>query len=67
MAAVTESKIAVITGASRGLGEGMARHLTRAGVTVIGTSRQPVVVSDLVPVWRLADQQGQQLLRVTCR
>ncbi|MFG1610928.1 SDR family NAD(P)-dependent oxidoreductase [Actinoplanes sp. NPDC049265] len=36
---MTESKMALITGAGRGLGEGMARHLTEAGVTVIGTSR----------------------------
>ncbi|WP_203905791.1 SDR family NAD(P)-dependent oxidoreductase [Virgisporangium aliadipatigenens] len=36
---MTESKIALITGAGRGLGAGMARHLSEAGVTVIGTSR----------------------------
>jgi NAD(P)-dependent dehydrogenase (short-subunit alcohol dehydrogenase family) len=39
MTAVTQPRIALITGAGRGLGEGMARHLTRAGVTVIGTRR----------------------------
>ncbi|MEV6636373.1 SDR family oxidoreductase [Actinoplanes sp. NPDC051470] len=43
---MNQSKIAVITGAGRGLGEGMARHLTQAGVTVIGTSRD----SDLLPL-----------------
>ena len=36
---MTEPKIALITGASRGLGEGMARHLIEADVQVIGTSR----------------------------
>lgn len=34
---MAQQKIALITGAARGLGEGMARHLTAAGVTVIGT------------------------------
>ncbi|TKI03628.1 SDR family NAD(P)-dependent oxidoreductase [Martelella alba] len=32
-------KIAVITGASRGLGKSMARHLVRQGVDIIGTYR----------------------------
>jgi NAD(P)-dependent dehydrogenase (short-subunit alcohol dehydrogenase family) len=34
---MTVPKIAVITGASRGLGRSMAQHLARAGVGVIGT------------------------------
>jgi NAD(P)-dependent dehydrogenase (short-subunit alcohol dehydrogenase family) len=36
---MTDQKIALITGATRGLGEGMARRLTAAGVAVIGTYR----------------------------
>jgi NAD(P)-dependent dehydrogenase (short-subunit alcohol dehydrogenase family) len=36
---MAQQKIALITGVGRGLGEGMARHLTAAGVTVIGTHR----------------------------
>lgn len=34
---MTEQKIAVVTGAGRGLGLGMAQHLTRSGVAVLGT------------------------------
>ena len=34
---MTDPKIAVITGASRGLGRSMAQHLAQAGVGVIGT------------------------------
>jgi NAD(P)-dependent dehydrogenase (short-subunit alcohol dehydrogenase family) len=34
---MTERKIAVVTGAGRGLGLGMAQHLTRSGVAVLGT------------------------------
>ncbi|GAA2597923.1 SDR family oxidoreductase [Winogradskya consettensis] len=33
------TKIALVTGAGRGLGQGMAQHLTRAGVAVLGTYR----------------------------
>lgn len=36
---MTDLKIALITGASRGLGRSMARHLAEAGVGVIGTYR----------------------------
>ena len=34
---MTTSKIALVTGASRGLGRSMTQHLTRAGIGVIGT------------------------------
>src|SRR4051794_33121133 len=34
-----DTKIAVITGASRGLGRSMALHLARQGVGVVGTYR----------------------------
>jgi NAD(P)-dependent dehydrogenase (short-subunit alcohol dehydrogenase family) len=36
---MSNTRIAVVTGASRGLGRSMARHLARAGVGVIGTYR----------------------------
>jgi NAD(P)-dependent dehydrogenase (short-subunit alcohol dehydrogenase family) len=36
-ASLTLPKIALVTGASRGLGRSMARHLARAGIGVIGT------------------------------
>ncbi|BCL33279.1 SDR family NAD(P)-dependent oxidoreductase [Streptomyces aurantiacus] len=34
---MTDRKIALVTGAGRGLGLGMAHHLTRSGVAVLGT------------------------------
>lgn len=34
---MADRKIALVTGAARGLGRGMARHLTRSGVAVLGT------------------------------
>ncbi|MEU5698526.1 SDR family NAD(P)-dependent oxidoreductase [Streptomyces aurantiacus] len=34
---MTDRKIALVTGAGRGLGLGMAQHLTRSGVSVLGT------------------------------
>ncbi|MEU5701555.1 SDR family NAD(P)-dependent oxidoreductase [Streptomyces aurantiacus] len=34
---MTDRKIALVTGAGRGLGLGMAQHLTRSGVAVLGT------------------------------
>ncbi|MFI5934027.1 SDR family NAD(P)-dependent oxidoreductase [Actinoplanes sp. NPDC051494] len=34
---MTDRKIALVTGASRGLGQGMAQQLTRSGVEVLGT------------------------------
>ncbi|MDQ4000374.1 MAG: SDR family NAD(P)-dependent oxidoreductase, partial [Actinomycetota bacterium] len=36
-----EGKVALITGASRGLGAGIADALREAGATVVGTSRDP--------------------------
>ncbi len=36
---MSESKIAIVTGASRGLGRSMAQHLAAAGIGVIGTYR----------------------------
>ena len=36
-----DQKIALVTGASRGLGAGISHALSEAGATVIGTSRQP--------------------------
>lgn len=36
---MSDLRTALITGANRGLGAGMARHLSAAGVTVLGTSR----------------------------
>lgn len=36
---MTDSKIALITGASRGLGRAMTKQLSRSGTRVIGTYR----------------------------
>lgn len=38
----TSSKVAVVTGASSGIGKATAQALARAGFTVFGTSRRPV-------------------------
>ncbi|MFC9428370.1 SDR family NAD(P)-dependent oxidoreductase [Streptomyces sp. NPDC056987] len=34
---MADRKVALVTGAGRGLGQGMAQHLTRSGVAVLGT------------------------------
>lgn len=49
-------RIAVITGASRGIGRSAALHLSRAGVGVIGTYRDPA--TDVAALQRGADADG---------
>jgi NAD(P)-dependent dehydrogenase (short-subunit alcohol dehydrogenase family) len=44
---MTVNKIALVTGAGRGLGAGMARHLTSAGVAVLGTYHTTKVTEGL--------------------
>jgi NAD(P)-dependent dehydrogenase (short-subunit alcohol dehydrogenase family) len=50
---MTERKIALVTGAARGLGLGMAQHLTRAGVAVLGTYLTSASAADAATTPRL--------------
>lgn len=52
------SKVALITGASRGLGRSMATHLARAGVAVLGTYHSSVDQAKQVEV-EIAGNGGQ--------
>lgn len=62
MAGVLHGKIAIVTGTSRGVGVGIAHELLRAGATVIGCSRSPLVAlpgTEEHPQWQ---QRSAQLV-----
>jgi NAD(P)-dependent dehydrogenase (short-subunit alcohol dehydrogenase family) len=46
-----DDRIALVTGASRGLGAGIAYALQAAGATVVGTSREKEVAAELAEKW----------------
>ena len=46
-----DGRIALVTGASRGLGAGIADALQAAGATVVGTSRDKEVAAELAEKW----------------
>lgn len=54
----THTKIALITGASRGLGRSMALHLAAAGVDVVGTYRTNA--AEAAEVARLVEAEGRR-------
>lgn len=52
-------RVAIVTGASRGLGQSMARALARAGADLVVTSRSP---KSLAPFCREIKKMGRQIL-----
>lgn len=45
-----KDQIAIVTGASSGIGAAIATHLTKAGATVIGTSREGFAWLDVTDI-----------------
>ena len=60
MSSTQHAKIAVITGASRGLGRSMALHLARSGVDVVGTYRSRD--DEAAGVARRIEELGRQVV-----
>ncbi|NOG44580.1 MAG: 2-dehydro-3-deoxy-D-gluconate 5-dehydrogenase KduD [Calditrichaeota bacterium] len=58
-----EGKVAIVTGASRGLGQGMAVGLAEAGATIIALSTNK---DNLLETIKLVEQTGQQCIGMTC-
>ena len=55
-------KIAIVTGAGRGIGREIARTLAREGVTVVGLDIQPDLLVTLTAEWRDKGLAGAQIL-----
>lgn len=56
-----QGKVAMVTGASRGLGHGMAEGLAEAGADIVGVSR-----GACDPLAKTASQLGRRFLRLPC-
>src|ERR1700739_3726705 len=53
-----DSKIAIVTGTSRGVGVGIAHELLRAGATVVGCARSPLdSIPGIEPDWAARTSQ----------
>ncbi len=57
-----DGQVALVTGASRGLGQAMAVGLAEAGATIAGLDRTP----DCAETCRLVEAAGQRFLTITC-
>ena len=60
----TERKIAVITGASRGLGRSMAQHLAARGVDIVGTYRTAAAEAEAVAADVVAHGRRAAMVRL---
>lgn len=56
-----ENQVAIVTGAGRGVGEGIAKVLAEAGATVIGTARTTSEVDQTIADIKAAGGSGLAL------
>ncbi len=57
-----DGKVALVTGASRGLGQAMAVALAEAGADIVGLDRTP----DCRETCRMVEEQGRRFITIVC-